>query len=65
MSTALGAMFSMPGYVDPGTPDPATLDMHANATATASSNGNTLKLAWIIVIVSLVSLWALGWAFSK
>lgn len=65
MSAALGAMFAVPGYADPNTPDPATLDMHANATVTASANGSTLKLAWVIVIVSLVALWALGWAFSK
>lgn len=65
MSAALGAMFAVPGYVDPSTPDQHTMEMKADASASANANGATLKLAWLIVIVSLVALWALGWAFSK
>lgn len=52
---------AMPGYVDPNTADPHTMSV---STGNAGDANKVLRVAWVIIIVSLVALWLLGMTFK-
>lgn len=51
----------IPGYVDPMTPDVHTEQISAGNTGDVNK---VLRVAWLIIILSLVALWLLGATFK-
>lgn len=52
---------SVPGFIDPETPDPHTQQI---SSGNAQDANRVLRVAWLIIILSLVGLWLLGATFK-
>lgn len=61
--SAIGSLWDVPGFSDTVTTDPHDNANLVQATTSSSAPSNVIKVAWVIIMLSLAGLWILGYTF--
>lgn len=63
MASAIGSLWDMPGVSDTVTTDPHDEANLVQASTSTSAPTSVIKVAWAIIMLSLIGLWVMGYTF--